>query len=74
MRSTCFVHYNAHHQELTTKMLITTLVVSFCKHGRGSVNIKLGFLVVYVRCEVLCRSVVLDNVFLLILVVVILCL
>ena len=43
-------------------MLITTLVVSFCKDGRGSVNIKLCFLVVYGRCEVLCRSVVLDNV------------
>jgi len=53
-------------------MLITTLVVSFCKNGRGSVNVKLWFLVVYVRCEVLCRTVVLDNVFLLILIVVIL--
>jgi len=29
-------------------MLITTLVVSFYKDGRGSVNIKLWFLVVYV--------------------------
>jgi len=47
-------------------MLIAILVVSFCKDGRGSVNVKLWFLVVYVRCEVLCRSVVLDNVFLLI--------
>jgi len=27
--STCFGHYFAHHQELTTVMLITTLVVSF---------------------------------------------
>jgi len=27
--STCFGHYYAHHQELTTIMLITTLVVSF---------------------------------------------
>jgi len=45
-------------------MLITTLAVSFCKDGRGSVNVKLWFLVVYVRCEVLCRSVVLDNVYL----------
>ena len=54
-------------------MLITTLVVSFCKDGRGSVNVKLCFLVVYVRREVLCRSVVLDNVFLLILIFVILC-
>jgi len=71
--STCFGHYYAHHQELTTMMLITTLVVSFCKDGRGSVNVKLWFLVVYVRCEVLCRSVVLDNVFILILIVVILC-
>jgi len=43
-------------------MLITTLVVFFCKEGRGSINLKLWFLVVYVRCEVLCRSVVLDNV------------
>jgi len=56
-----------------TIMLITTLVISFCKDGRGSVNVKLWFLVVYVRCEVICRSVVLDNVFLLILIVVILC-
>ena len=27
-------------------VLITTLVVSFCKDGRGSVNVKLWFLVV----------------------------
>ena len=27
--STCFGHYYAHHQELTTIKLITTLVVSF---------------------------------------------
>ena len=27
--STCFGHYYAHHQELTTLMLITILVVSF---------------------------------------------
>jgi len=52
-------------------MSITTLVVSFCKDGRGSVNVKLWFLVVYVRCEVLCRLVVVGNVFLLILIVVI---
>jgi len=52
-------------------MLITTLVVSFCKDGRGSVSVKLWFLVVYVRCEVLCRVVVAGNVFLLILIVVI---
>ena len=70
--STCFGHYYAHHQELTTIMLITTLVVSFCKDARGSVNVKLWILV-YVRCEVVCRSAVLDNVFLLILIVVILC-
>jgi len=53
-------------------MLITTLVVSFCKDGCGSVNVKLWFLVVYVRCEVLCRLVVSGNVFLLILIAVIL--
>ena len=29
MGSTCFEHYYAHHQELATMMLITTLVVSF---------------------------------------------
>jgi len=63
----------AHRQELTTVMLITILVVSFCKDGRGSISVKLWFLVVYVRCEVVCRSVVFDNVFLLILVVVIIC-
>jgi len=54
-------------------MLITRLVVSFCKDGRGSVNVKLWFLVVCVRCEVLGRSVVAGKVFLLILIVVILC-
>jgi len=72
MGSTCFDHYYAHHQELATIMLITTLVGSFCKDGRGSVNVKLWFLVVYVRCEVLCHSVVLDNMFLLNVIVVIL--
>jgi len=54
-------------------MLITTLVVSFCKYGRGSVNVKLCFLVVCARFEVLCRLVVADKVFLLIVIVVILC-
>jgi len=38
--STCFGHYYAHHQELATIMLITTLVVSF---------------LVYCRLEVRCR-------------------
>ena len=52
-------------------MLITTLVVSFCKDGGVSVNVNLWFLVVCVRCEVLCRLVVAGNVFLLILIVVI---
>jgi len=42
-------------------MLITTLVVSFLKGGRRSVNVELWFLVVYVQCEVLCRLVVLDQ-------------
>jgi len=56
-----------------TIILITTLVVSFCKDERGSVNVKLWFLVVCVWCEVLCRSVVLDNAFILILIVVTLC-
>jgi len=54
-------------------MLITTLVVSFCKDRRGSVNVKVWFLVVCVQCEVVCCSVELDNVFLLVLIVVILC-
>jgi len=62
----------SHHQELTTIMLITTLVVSFCKYGAGSISVKLWFLVVSVRCEVFCRLVVAGNVFLLILIVVIL--
>jgi len=53
-------------------MPITTLVVSFCKDGGVSVDVKLWFLVVCVRCEVLCRLVVAGNVFLLILIVVIL--
>jgi len=46
--SVCFGHNYARHQELTTRLLITTLVFSFCKDGRGSVNVKLWFLVVYV--------------------------
>ena len=44
-------------------MLIITLVVAFCKDGRGSVNVKVWFLVVSVRCEVLCRLVVAGLVF-----------
>jgi len=51
-------------------MLITTLVVSFYRGGGGSVNVNLWFLVVWVRCEVVCRLVVAGNVFLLILIVV----
>jgi len=51
---------------------VITLVVSFCTDGGGSVNVKLWFLVGYVRCDVLCRLVVAGNVFLLILIVVIL--
>ena len=54
-------------------MLITTLVVSFSKDGAGSINVKLWFLVVCVRCEFVCHSVVLDNMFLLTLIVVFLC-
>jgi len=53
-------------------MLITTLVVSFCKDGGASVNVKLWFLFVYVRCEVICRLVFAGNLFLLILIVVVL--
>ena len=52
-------------------MLITTLVVSFYKDGRGSVNVKLWFLVVCVRCDVLCGLVAAGNVIVLILIVVI---
>jgi len=51
-------------------MLITALVVSFHKDGSGSVHVTLWFLVVYVRCEVLCRLVVAGNVFLLILILI----
>ena len=69
--SICFGHHYAHHQEFTTIMLITTLVVSFCEDGGVSVNVNSWFLVVCVRCEVLCRLVVAGNVFLLILKVVI---
>jgi len=54
-------------------MLLTILVVSFCKDGGGSINVKLWFLVVCVRCEVVCRLVVAGNVFVFILIVVILC-
>jgi len=52
-------------------VLITTSVVSFCKDGGVSVNVKLRFLVVCVLCEVLCHLVVVGNVFLLIFIVVI---
>jgi len=48
------------------------LVDSFCKDGGGSVNVKLWFLVVCVRCEVVCCLVVAGNVFVLISTVVIL--
>jgi len=58
MGLTCFGRYYAQHQELATIMLITTLVVSFCKVGGGSVNVKLWFLLVCVRCKVVCRLVV----------------
>jgi len=53
-------------------MLITTLVVSFCKDRGDSVNVKLWSIVVYVQCEILCRLVVAGNVLLLLLIVVIL--
>jgi len=48
--------------------LMTTLVVSFCKDGGVSVNVNLCFLVLYVRCDLLCRFVVAGNLFLLILI------
>jgi len=48
------------------------LVVSFCKDGGVSVSVNLWFLVVCVRCEVVCRFVVAGNLFMLILIVVIL--
>jgi len=38
-------------------MLITTLVVSFCKDGGVRVSVNLWFLVVCVRYEVVCRFV-----------------
>ena len=53
-------------------MLITPLVVSFCKDGWSSDKVKLCFLVACVLCEVLCHLVVHGNVLLLILLVVIL--
>ena len=62
-KSLCY--YYAYHQELATVMLINTLVVSFYKDGGGIVNVKLCFLVVCVRCEVVCRLVAAGNVFLL---------
>jgi len=54
-------------------MLFTVLVVSFCKDGGVSVSVNLWFLVLCVRCEVVCGLVVAGNVFLLILIVVIFC-
>ena len=52
-------------------ILITTLVVSFCKDGGVSINVNLWFLVVYFQCEVLCLFVVAGNVFLLILILIV---
>jgi len=43
---------------IATMMLITTLVVSFCKDGRVNVIGNLWYLVVCVRCEVLCHFVI----------------
>jgi len=51
-------------------MLTITFVVSFRKAGGVSVNVNLWFLVVCVRCEVLCGLVVAGNVFLLILILI----
>jgi len=42
-------------------LLITTLVVSFCKVGGVSVNVNVWFIVVCVRCDVLCHFVVAGN-------------
>ena len=53
--------------------LFITLVVSFCKDGEVIVSVNLWFLVLCVRCEVVCGFVVAGNVFLLILIVVIFC-
>jgi len=47
--STRFGHYYAHHRELATMVLITTLVVSFFKDGGGSVTVNVWFLVVCVQ-------------------------
>ena len=59
---TCFMCYYAHHQKLATMMLITTLAVSFCKDGGVSVNVNLWFLVVCVRCEVVCRELLMKGI------------
>ena len=52
-------------------ILITTLVVSFCKNGGVSFSVNLWFLVLCVQCDVLCNFVIAGNVFVLILMVVI---
>ena len=59
MGSACFRHYYAHHQDLVTMMLITTLVVLFCKDGGVSVNVNLWFLLV-LQNET--TNVVIDNI------------
>jgi hypothetical protein len=53
-------------------VLITTLVVSFCKAGGVSVSVNLWFLVVCVWCTVICCLFVAGNVLLITLIVVIL--
>ena len=52
-------------------VLMTALVVSFCKDGGVSVSLNFWFLVVCVRCEFVCPLVVAGNMFRLILIVVI---
>jgi len=52
-------------------VLINKLVVSFCEDGGGSVNVKLWFVMVCVRCEVVCYLVVAGKVFVLIVILIV---
>ena len=40
--STCFGHFYAHHQELTTIVVITTWADRFCKDACGGVSVSYG--------------------------------
>jgi len=66
--STCFRHFYAHRQELTTVVLITTWPIRFCRDAWGGVSVSYGICGACLVCEVLpifCRVVIANNKFIL---------